>query len=158
MLRFLRKPTWNTALWHGVTCGLLVDVRILGFFIPIFTGVFWFIGLLHDGSRLKSTIASTALFGITTLLVMTIFWPVLWHNPISEFANAIYRMSDYPWDDPILFEGKFQLPKELPWYYLPKWIFISSPLFILLAASIATVAWFWATKEVSPKSFYRCYG
>lgn len=143
MLRFLRKPSWKTALWHSVACGLLIDVRILGFFVPIFTGVYWCFGLIQDRSRWIRSIAPASLFGVMTILVMTIFWPTLWHDPVTEFANAISRMSDYPWDDPILFEGKFQFPKELPWYYLPKWILISSPLFILLSASVGSVAWFW---------------
>lgn len=144
LVRFIRHTNWRTALLHGIACGLLIDIRILGFFVPVFTIVFWSIRILWDQSRFRSMIFPMSLFGICTLLTMVAFWPTLWHDPIGEFMNALTKMSDYPWDDPILFEGRFQLPKELPWYYLLKWILISTPVFILVAAAVGSVGWVWS--------------
>lgn len=149
MLRFLRNPNWKPAAWHGIACGFLIDVRILGFFVPVFTGMFWAMTCLEDRDRWKTQTFPMALFGTVILLVMMALWPTLWHDPITEFGNAISKMSDYPWDDPILFEGIFQLPKDLPWYYLPKWIWISTPLFVLILAGIGCVLWPWGHQRTT---------
>lgn len=143
MLRFLRKTSWKTALTHGLTCAVLIDIRILGFFIPLFTGALWVITLYSGERVLKNDISMMFAFGATTLLLTIAFWPTLWHNPVLEIKNALSKMSDYPWEDFILFDGRFTLPKDLPWYYLPKWMFISSPLFISVLGVLGVIPWFY---------------
>jgi len=37
-------------------------------------------------------------------------------------------MSSFPWTTTVLYLGKYIEAKDLPWHYLPVWIFISTPL------------------------------
>jgi len=142
MLHFLRNTSWKNALIHGVVCGILIDVRILGFFVPMITGIMWGLNLITDPSNLKRAQNGILVFSISTLLFTILFWPTLWHDPFSEVRNAVLRMSDYPWSDSILFEGEFHSPQELPWYYLPKWMLISTPLFITVLGLVGAIGWF----------------
>ena len=43
-------------------------------------------------------------------------------------------MSNFSTSIRMLFEGKHMWSDELPWYYIPKWISIASPVFVLLGA------------------------
>ena len=141
MVKFLRKPNLRTALWHAVTCGFLIDVRILGAFVPVFTTIIWGLNSASDKSYAQSSIRSFIVFGCATGFFMIAFWPTLWHNPLVEFQAALAKMSAYPWDDEILFDGTFLIPQEMPWYYLPKWMIISSPIFVTVLSVIGIVSW-----------------
>lgn len=139
--RFINKPKISSALWLGIAMGIAIDIRILGLFLPIFLIGIWAFKSVKDLPFAKQTASKMLLTGVACVLVIVAFWPTLWHNPILEFANALSKMGDYPWDDPVLFEGRFQLPKELPWYYLPKWIVISSPLLVIFLAVVGVISW-----------------
>ncbi|MDP6909376.1 MAG: hypothetical protein QF371_07720, partial [Flavobacteriales bacterium] len=141
MIRFLRKPNWRNALWHALVCALIIDVRILGFFVPLLTGILWLLETAQNRQYLKESWQPMIAFGLATLLIAIAFWPTLWHAPLEEFQNAITKMSAYPWDDPVLFEGVFRVPKDLPWYYLPKWMVITTPIFILLMLILGLIPW-----------------
>ena len=150
MLQFLRRPNWQSTLWHGLVCGFLIDVRILGLFVPFMTAILWLFKAWNDMPYVKRTVPLAFAAATAMILTMIFFWPTLWHAADLEIRNAISRMSDYPWDNPVLFEGEFMLPKELPWYYLPKWMLITTPIFILILSAIGSVAWFLRSK-LSPE-------
>lgn len=141
MLRFLRRPNWRTALWHGLVCGLLIDVRILGVFVPLLTGILW-LAQVARAQKFKRSDLLIGVFGTISLLTVFTFWPTLWHSPLTEMQNALGKMSAYPWDDPVLFEGSFIIPQDLPWYYLPKWMLISTPIFICAMTVVGLCRWF----------------
>ncbi|MBL4585849.1 MAG: glycosyltransferase family 39 protein [Flavobacteriales bacterium] len=142
MIRFLKRPTLWIAVWHGLICGLLIDVRILGLFVPMITGLLWVGRVVNDRPHLRTSLPPMFIFGMIATLSMIAFWPTLWHAPIEEFQNALAKMSDYPWDDPVLFEGTFSQPGDLPWYYLPKWMLITTPIFISAMMVVGMLSWF----------------
>ena len=62
----------------------------------------------------------------------SILWPYAQQNPLINPLKSLLAFSHFTlWDNAFLFEGNFIKPSELPWYYLPKWILISSPLFFV---------------------------
>lgn len=134
LVLFLDRPTWITAVLHGGVSAFLIAIRVAGIFIPLITIVFliakWifqprprkFIGM----ELLAASIYLLLTFGLTTL-----FWPILWHDPLGEFVNALNRMSQYPWIGDILYLGNLIKTDQLPWHYIPVWISISTPLLYL---------------------------
>lgn len=141
MVRFLRKPTLTNALWHGFACGFLVDVRILGLFVPMFTGIFLLRELVSDRTQWKTYWRPVLLSLVVGLITIYIFWPTLWHAADWEFRAAIRHMSKYPWDDYVLFDGAFIAASVVPWYYLPKWFVITTPPVLLAFLIIGLLAW-----------------
>lgn len=156
MLRFLKRSGIGTALAHALSCALLIDVRILGFFIPAFTALLWLLQVIKSREKFLSDVTFMALFGAATLVLVVAFWPTLWHSPIAEFQNAITRMTAYPWDDPILFECEFKTPKELPRYYLLKWMLISTPLFLTAFALVGVLFWMFGHQRDTIKKLALC--
>ncbi|MGB0916862.1 MAG: ArnT family glycosyltransferase [Flavobacteriales bacterium] len=141
LVRFLQKPSFVLAIALGLCTGILIDIRILGLFVPIFLIGIWLIRSVRDFAFAKKSAGLMVLSGSVSLLAIVAFWPTLWHNPIAEFGNALAKMGDYPWDDFVLFEGVFAQPLDLPWYYLPKWVIISTPLAVLLFSALGLLPW-----------------
>lgn len=65
-------------------------------------------------------------------------WPFGLQAPIKNLFLALKEMTNRQVTVRVLFEGKDMISNNMPWYYVIKWIFISSPIVILIA-SIAFV-------------------
>ena len=50
-------------------------------------------------------------------------------------------MSKYPYSSPVLYEGKYFLPENLPWHYLPVWIGITTPVIVLAGILACMIGW-----------------
>ncbi|MFT4543779.1 MAG: hypothetical protein ACI9UR_001351 [Bacteroidia bacterium] len=148
LVTFIQKPKISSAVILGLLAGILIDIRILGLFLPMFLIAVWGLRTVESLDYGKRTFHLVLLSGLITVVVMIVFWPTLWRNPVIEFGNALAKMGDYPWDDPVLFAGSFALPKDLPWYYLPKWMFISTPL-VLSGFAVVGVFGLGLKKETS---------
>jgi len=116
----------------GVVLGLTVSIRVLG---PAAAGLVALYAIIKFGKR---SIKSLAVYSGTAVLIMYIFWPYLWLDPISRFINAFHVMANFPWGGSVRFNGSDILPTKLPWYYLPRLISIqfTLPVVILALAGI----------------------
>jgi hypothetical protein len=115
-------------LWafiHGLFSAILIDIRILGIMIPMLTIGFYILDLWQDHPKKK--VYPLIIYIITTVVMTILFWPVLWEGPIHHFSNAFMEMKKYHWDAHVFFNGKSLHSSNLPWYYLPMWIFITTP-------------------------------
>ena len=73
----------------------------------------------------------TLTFGVS-LAFMAATWPYLAHGFFSHVVEVLKAASRFPWTGNFLFMGRTVSATDLPCYYLPVWIVISTPLFILL--------------------------
>ena len=119
----LRDFSYKKIILHALVCALVVDIRIVGVFLPFFS-VLWFL-MVH----FKKSISKILLFAITTGFFVIIFWPKLWMiNPLEGFIHAFKVMSQFKvWSGEVLFNGKIISGSHLPFYYIPVWIVISTP-------------------------------
>jgi hypothetical protein len=144
MMLFLDKPGWEIAGLHGVTCAFLIAVRVTGIFILVITLAFlaarWF-SQSWKGKILGRELLAGLIYLVSTLGLMIIFWPILWHDPLGEFTNALKEMSHFPFVGDILYLGHIMSPaqRQLPWHYIPVWISISTPLIYLACFSFGVI-------------------
>jgi hypothetical protein len=149
MMRVIRHPDWRTVVIHALVCAWLIDIRVLGAFVPMITFLLMLPRMflsLKEASRLA---VLGCLFSIILWAGIVAFWPTLWHAPLEEFYNALTRMSAYPWSSEILFRGQFLTPSQLPWYYLPWWMIISTPMFMVIAIGIGVFTWFLRSNKLN---------
>ncbi len=66
-----------------------------------------------------------------SLLFMAATWPYLLHGFFSRFVEVLGAASRFPWTGQFLFMGRMVSATDLPWYYLPVWMLVSTPLFLL---------------------------
>lgn len=122
MFLFIEKQTIVTALVHGLFCGFVMDIRIMGVLIPIAT-VYLFV--MNE----KKKMLPFAVFTGYTLFSIVAFWPILWMDPVNNFMEAFRQMSNYPvMGSTNLYMGKNVPAADLPWHYLPVWIGITTPV------------------------------
>src|SRR5205823_8182454 len=134
MLLFLKQKSVPTGLLHAFACALLIDTRIPGIVVPLFTAVGFGLelisGKLRSVPRVRLTLSLGA-YVLPLLLFVIIFWPTLWSHPLDSFLAAFQQMKQYPLDIPVLFRGKYVQSTQLPWDYTFVWIAVTTPPFIL---------------------------
>ncbi|MBT9312404.1 hypothetical protein [Leptothoe kymatousa] len=141
---FLRK-----SLVFGALAGLLTCIRAGGF-VVLGYGVFCQVILLAVGygARTQETSSTPSPIGLgrrcllsygvaiaAWATVTTLLSPVAWGNPMGWFVETIAYLSSHTWEGVTLTFGQ-KLPPQPPWFYLPVWFGITTPLITLLLASV----------------------
>ena len=158
ILKFLKqlpKPTLKTAIGLGLSIGMTMGIRIGGLLLIPYTFLFYGLAMwsllgfseLFNFSRFKENIWPSLKFvllaSVLGYCVSLIFWPYALVSPIAHPLEALGVAEKFPVQIKILFEGKHISSTEVPWYYIPKWLLISTPLFglvgLLYSFSLITV-------------------
>lgn len=129
---FLIKPNWKTALIHGLACAVAIDTRLMAVIIPALTIIIMLIKTLKKEVSLKLLLSYIALFLLSCAIFVVLFWPFLWDAPLRNFAQAFSNMAKFRWAPEFMFQGKIVSAANLPWYYAPVWIGISTPILYLV--------------------------
>lgn len=140
-IRFVKNPTIKWALIHAFICGMIIDTRVMGILIPMIS-IFYVLIFNIKNKFQKSHLISLAVFVLTTIGAVILFWPILWEGPYHHFTSAFQQMKNYPWSGHVFFNNHPVHSTALPWNYIPVWISITSPVFnvffILLGLLIFT--------------------
>ena len=113
-------------------CALCIGVRVVGIIIP---ALFFLIMLIKYLRRdYNFSIKNLIFFYSLCLVLFTIlFWPSLWENPYKGLVYAIDSFTSY---DKInlynFYLGDYIFAKANFWHYIPIWILISTPVFIVI--------------------------
>jgi hypothetical protein len=144
MVRFLDKTSIRSAIVHGLACGFLIDIRIMGILIPLITFLLLILQNRFDLRKLveKRILISLILFVASLIAFIIAFWPVLWIHPIEHFIAAWKEMKQFHWNGPVLYKGEFLFTRELPWHYTITWILISTPVLYLFCALVGLIGIF----------------
>ncbi|MCK5242795.1 hypothetical protein KAR34_10110 [bacterium] len=146
--QYLDKKNWWWVIGHALSCALVVDIRVLGLLVPMFTSLLqgWDIYVVRqdrkqwimEGSRLL-------VYGLLFFVLMILFWPTLWKQPLANLVLALKEMSRFPWLGEMLYLGKMVKSDALPWHYAPVWIFITTPILYSLGFILGLLVF---TKEL----------
>ena len=133
--------TWRHGLALAVTIALAINVRSMGLVLAGYAALGLFIAVVASGERHPRALALTAakFAGIVVLALLggTAFWPWAQEQPLVRPVQAFFLASTFNWGNYSLFNGRDVLPDAIPWYYLPAWLAISTPLVILLGALLS---------------------
>ncbi|NEQ53198.1 MAG: hypothetical protein F6K11_24190 [Leptolyngbya sp. SIO3F4] len=145
----LSSALLRKALIFGVLAGLLTCIRAGGF-VVLGYGLFCQLSLLgvsyFSQSRQQSAMVMLKRFTFRALLfhsvaiavwaiITTLLSPVSWENPLGWFIETIAYLSSHTWSGVTLTWGQ-KLPPQPPWFYLPIWFGITTPLITLLFAGV----------------------
>ena len=125
---FTNKPGPLTALLCGFFFALTINTRFFGLVLILLP----LIRLLLPDQKGKGW---TVLLLGSSVLFFYIFSPILWGSFLSEFAAAFRHFSSGQQRTQetgsmaaVLFFGKPVLESDLPFWYLPLWMLISTPI------------------------------
>ena len=144
LYRFWLRPNVGNGALHALACGMLIGMRITGVLMPAMT-VFLFVADPLLGKRGTLPPVWRRLLGVAAYVPLVIgftvlFWPYLWMDPYHQFIAAFAEMSKYGWGGKVVFEGQLLFGTDIPWYYIPKWVGLTTPLLYLLLALAGAVS------------------
>lgn len=100
-------------------------------------------GLLTKHIR-NLTIVSVAAYFLGLL-----FWPYGLLSPFSNPFIALKESTNFSMPIGLFFEGKLMTSKDIPWYYVPKWIWITTPVITLFSSLAFVIVWFLNKKKIA---------
>jgi hypothetical protein len=116
---------------HSFVSAFLIDIRLVGFIAPALSiGILAFIYIPQR--RLKEVVLPILSYSLLTAVFVYMLWPTLWLHPILLF-ESFARMAHFPWRYTNLIAGQTVLATQNPWFYIPLWIGITTPVAILIA-------------------------
>ncbi len=147
ILKFLKqlpKPTLKTTIGLGLSIGMAMGIRIGGLLLIPYTFLFYGLAMLSthgfvelfDFSKFKENVWPSFRFVLLAAVLgyftSLLFWPYGLVSPIAHPLAALSVAEKFPVQIKCLFEGRSVSSTEVPWYYIPKWLSISTPLVGLL--------------------------
>jgi hypothetical protein len=123
------QKTVKRAILHGLASGFAVSIRVLGLLVPAIT-LLWLVGDIAFRKRTnrKAVAAAAALYVAVFFGTTVLFWPILWHDPLTQLWQALEQMSRFPWPGEVLYLGKDISASNLPWHYIPVWMLVTIPI------------------------------
>ena len=140
----------------GLSVGLLMNIRVLGaaLFVAVvgllaldFARAVWSSGATPRdalrGATAKRVLANGAAFSLTAALALYATWPMLWADPLA-FFGGFGTLANHPNPVPQLFRGELIPSADLPPYFTPFWMAITTPPLTLSLAAAGILATGWA--------------
>ena len=135
-----RSLIWKT----GLTLGLSLGIRVGGFMLIGYLGLFYLLRYLQIVQQQKAwrhsatylPLAKRYIVQIVSIVaiaysIMLVFWPWAQLDPFVRPLQALLRFSQFPYDIGTFFEGAYIHSNQVPWYYALKWLLITLPEFLL---------------------------
>lgn len=144
LVRFVDRPSLGRLLIHAVVSAFAVDVRLVGLLLPALTFLcLWLAGWERRmaPSALRSAATSSVAYGVAVSALVVLFWPQLWADPVGGLGSALSRLgSAQQLDNPfVLYAGRFVGVDALPWHYLPTWIALTTPPWMLVVFGVGLI-------------------
>ncbi len=149
IIRFIKEfphPRWKTALLLGISIAFTVSIRAGGFILFAYLGLALFVFFVLKPFYLTEIVSTKPFFmrllgqGAAILVIGyfagLLFWPFALQNILIHPFESLQVMEHYKVSIRQVFEGELMWSTQLPWYYLPKWLLISSPLVILAGFTV----------------------
>jgi len=154
--RFVRafpKPTWRDVLGLTLSIAFAISIRVGGLLLIPFLGVAVLLQYFWDwkkqytpGSKeMKQLIVRCVIASVGGYLLGLVFWPYALQDPLNNPLTALGEMSKFSTNIRMLFGGKMIVSDQVPWSYIPQWLFITTPVIIL--AGIILSPYLFVSKE-----------
>ncbi|MDY6322824.1 MAG: hypothetical protein SPL30_07965 [Succinivibrio sp.] len=128
--RLLTRDSLANVLLHALSAALLIDNRVIGLaFFATTLGIMAVKALLKRDYVRQGVHA--LVFAVAGALLVVAFFPYLWEDTLAHFAEVFGNMSVFRHDAEVLYQGEFYNDHHLPWNYIPVWVAVTTPLFIL---------------------------
>jgi hypothetical protein len=132
LLRYLRLRSWPSLVWHALATSLALNARFPALILVGATVCILLWEQIRDRPRGVRRLLHTGAYLVLSFLFMLPLFPYLWAAPTERLTGAITKMANYTWDSTNLLFAEYLRAVDLPWYYIPAWISITTPVVYLL--------------------------
>ena len=144
----------GSTLLFGMLAGVVTATRIAGCFLLAFVALAHLASGLGKKAGLRHFLRFWGMYAIMFLvwaIMVYALHPAAWSDPFGWFFEAILSHSSYEWEGVNLFNGQFIPANAIPWYYLPVWIGITTPVLTLLLMGVGGVLLLTRYRRLSPE-------
>ena len=144
-LKFFQTTSLRNAIIFSLVNALVISgIRIYGLISPILILSSFILFLFFTKKINIKKISFIFLVLISTFIFSLILKPYLWENPITNFYNSIKYLGEFGniWKQQSLFLGQIIYAKDVPWFYSPLWIIITTPIFYIALFFIGILFYF----------------
>ena len=134
-IHWVEKKTILRTVLHAAMIALLMNTRILGVLVLVYTVVL--------GVRNRKDIGYFLLTVVLSTLFLWGLWPILWVQGPMGILYAIEHMSHFPWRGDVLYQGSLTPAQDLPWHYIFVWMGMTIPGLYLILALLAGISKEW---------------
>ncbi len=164
----LPKPKWTTAILLGLAIAFTCSVRIGGLILFGYFGLALATILILKPFLLKQIFSTklglVRLLGQSSAILLIgyfaglLLWPFALQNIFKNPLESLQVMEHYKVSIRQIFEGQWLWSTQLPWYYLPKWLLISTPETIFFGFGVFLI-WFFRKliKQDSKQLFHELF-
>ena len=148
-IKELPRIKWSTTIWLALAIAFTNSVRIGGLILFAYFGLAIISYIISKPFYLKQIVSTKHYFGrllgqgvvivIIGYFAGLLFWPFALQDVFQNPLKSLSVMEHYKVSIRQIFEGELLWSTQLPWYYLPKWILISTPGFIILGFIISII-------------------
>ncbi len=139
------KPLYG--VFAGAAGALATFSRTVGIMFPVILIGYLFVVFIFDSKKpirkafigksqipvVLKCILDQGIIAVSYLFFWYVGTPAAWfHNPVTELYKSVVLFGDFPWNAQELFAGQLYRPKEMPWYYLFTWIFMTVPVIYIV--------------------------
>ena len=155
IVRFIKEmpaPKWKTAILLGLAIAFTSSVRIGGLIlfghlaVAIIAAFILKPFLPKYIFSTKSCLVRLLGQGLAILLIGyfagLLLWPFALQNVFQNPLESLQVMEHYKVSIRQIFEGEWLWSTQLPWYYLPKWLLISTPEYIIFGLAVFLALFF----------------
>ncbi len=146
IIRFLKyypkkiyQHGWLIALGIGLTIGVRVGGILLAIYFLFFTGMYYVFTLRYNQwlkkdnlRRLGKMLLIAGIISIIGYLIGIILWPYSHKAPVQKTLEAMKYMEQYAVSLRQIFEGNIIWSDKVPKHYLPKYILMTIPEYVIL--------------------------
>ena len=131
LFKFFEKQNLKNIILFCFFAAIATSSRIMGLYLPILLIIFIFTDYLSKKILIKNFFRQISLILFFFIFILYVHYPYMWQLNIFEFISW-FKAFFYHMNLRILFLGDYYHIKYLPRLYLPTWISITVPLYILI--------------------------
>ncbi|MBU0762682.1 MAG: glycosyltransferase family 39 protein, partial [Candidatus Altiarchaeota archaeon] len=127
LLRYLKDKSRKNTIYFAVATSFAINMRLPGAMLA--ATAFTVIGLDAVAKRKipHQDIKNLPTYLTTTLILVILLWPYLWEDTLTKLIEITKTSANYNYGYPVVFLGEYIKPYNLPGYYIPLWILITTP-------------------------------
>ena len=114
-----------------MTIGIAISTKVVSIYLPFLFSFFYILIGHFKKININNILKKISLFYLFLLFFVFIFWPP-WSNPIKSIIDIFLVLKQYPFEGKNFILGEYVSRFNLPWYYIPLWIGITTPLTFIL--------------------------
>lgn len=141
---------FKTLFMLAFTMGITMSIRVGGLLVFAYLGLFAALHFIYrvirkeqkfDFAGIKAYAVPVLVVFFFAYLIGIMFWPAAIQDPVNHPLNALKNFEKFSLVHIYeIFEGKRYYMKDFPWYYIPKSMLITIPLFVLAGFALSLLA------------------